>query len=126
MPTEHRKYLTYNRDDFLAWGKSIGIHTESAIRHFLTSGREPEQGYKFCASITKLADRYGHMRLEKACERAAAYSAEPTIRSISTVLKNGQDKVPHQRERSEISRGENGHGITRGASYFSRKGGASE
>ena len=126
MPTEHRKYLEYNKDDFLAWGKSIGTNAETAVRRFLTSGREPEQGYKSCASLTKLADRYGHARLENACERVLAYSTEPTIRSISTVLKNGQDKVPLQKKHAEIPKVDSGHGITRGAAYFNRKGGASE
>lgn len=126
MPTEHRKYLSYNEEDFLAWGKSIGIHTEKVVRCFLTSGREPEQGYKSCASLAKLADRYGHARLENAGGRVLAYSADPTIRNISTILKNGQDKVPFQKEQTEIPKGDKGHGITRGAAYFSRKGGASE
>lgn len=126
MPMEHRKYLSYNVEDFLVWAKSIGIHTVSVIRYFLTSGKEPEQGYKSCASLTKLADRYGHERLEKACERTLIYTSEPSIRNISTILKNGQDKV--QSSASETSSkneiGES-HGITRGAAYFSRRGGVS-
>ena len=126
MPAEHRKYLSYNEDDFLVWGKSIGAHTETVVQRFLASGREPEQGYKSCASLTKLTDRYGHARLENACERVLAYSADPSIRNISTILKNGQDKVPLQKEQAEVPKGDKGHGITRGAAYFSRKGGASE
>lgn len=126
MPMEHRKYLYYNVEDFLVWAKSIGIHTTSVIRYFLTSGKEPEQGYKFCANLTKLADRYGHERVEKTCERALIYTSEPSIRNISTILKNGQDKVPASvSETSSKHEVGESHGITRGAAYFSRKGGVS-
>lgn len=120
MPQEHRKYLDYTSDDFMLWGQSIGIKTTEVIRFFLASGKEPEQGYKFCASMTKLADRYGHERLEKACERALIYSSSPTVRNINVILKNGQDKVKTSCTKSIDS--SNSYGITRGADYF-RKGG---
>ena len=120
MPTEHRKYLTYTSDDFQLWGQSIGIKTAEVVKFFLTSGKEPEQGYKSCASMMKLADRYGHERLEKACERVLIYSSSPTVRNISVILKNGQDKVKTNCEKPIDS--SNSYGITRGAGYF-RKGG---
>lgn len=126
MPKEHRKYLSYNKDDFLVWAKPIGVYTEAVTKYFLTVGREPEQGYKSCASLTKLADRYGHDRLEKACKRMLEYSSEPSIRNISIILKNGQDKVTSSGDQSsKESFFGSEHGITRGAAYFSRKGGTS-
>ncbi len=79
----------------------------------------PEQGYKSCSSLSKLADRYGNNRLEKACDRALIYSDSPTIRNIKTILKNGQDKI-HTVDEQDTSI--NSHGITRGAAYY-RKGG---
>ena len=64
MPQAHRKYLAYNADDFTEWAAEIGDNTSGMVELFLSSGSEPEQGYKACASLTKLADRYGHNRLE--------------------------------------------------------------
>lgn len=125
LPMAHRKYLSYNEEDFLAWAKPIGTHTFTVVRCFLSSGKEPEQGYKSCASLTKLADRYSYERLEKACERALIYTSEPSIRNISTILKNGQDKVSSDSEMSSKHQTSESHGITRGASYYSRKGGIS-
>lgn len=29
-------------------------HTAAVVRYFLTNGKAPEQGYKSCASLTKL------------------------------------------------------------------------
>ncbi len=68
---------------------SVGPMTEKVAQHFLTSGQAPEQGYKACASLTKLGERYGRDRLENACGRILAYSATPSIRNISSFLKNG-------------------------------------
>ena len=123
MPPEHRKYLAYNEEEFTAWANSIGEHTTSVVRYFLTSGKEPEQGYKACASMTKLAERYSARRLENACERLLAFSAAPTIRTLSSILKNGQDKILAPEREDDKEQESAAHGITRGAAYF-RKGGA--
>lgn len=123
MPAEHRKYLAYNSDDFTAWAQDIGCNTVRVVKYFLSAGREPEQGYKSCASLTKLNDKYGHDRLENACEKVLEYTSQPSIRIISTMLKNGQDKVKKGKEVPASESKPAGHGITRGAAYF-RKGGA--
>ena len=124
MTPEHRKYLNYNESEFTSWGSSVGEHTASVVRYFLTSGKETEQGYKACASMTRLADRYGAARLENACERLLAFTSTPSIRTLSTILKNGQDKVATPKK-PEVPKANTRHGITRGAAYF-RKGGSSK
>lgn len=121
MPIKHRKYLTYNADEFMRWAQAVGKHTTLVVSRFLASGREPELGYKSCASLTKLGDKYGSDRLEKACERVLIYSATPSIRNISTILKNGQDKVQTATVTTSTVSAKN-HGITRGAAYFKRGG----
>lgn len=121
MPQHHRKYLDHNQDDFRFWAKSIGSKTVAVVEFFLTSGSEPEQGYKSCSSLTKLSDRYGHERLEKACERVLLYTSEPNIRNISTILKNGQDKLAPSLPESD-STASTGGGISRGPAYYKRGG----
>jgi hypothetical protein len=116
MPTEHRKYLSYNADEFIRWAQTVGTNTTKAVNSFLSSGKEPEQGYKSCASLTRLGDKYGHSRLENACERVFIYSTSPSIRNISTILKNGQDKIHPNTTISTTT--VKSHGITRGAAYF--------
>ena len=122
MPPEHRKYLSYNTNDFTQWTESVGESAASVVRCFLTSGREPEQGFKACASMTRLAERYGNKRLENACKRLLAFTQTPSIRTLSTILNNGQDKAEAPKEENKP---DTQHGITRGAVYF-RKGGASK
>ena len=120
MPPEHQKYLTYNADEFSRWAMSVGPMTEKVAEHFLKSGKAAEQGYKACAGLTKLEQRYGKQRLEAACGKALAYSTAPSLRTIASILKNGLDK-PDKAE-SQLSQSKaNSYGITRGAAYF-RKG----
>ena len=78
-----------------------------------------QQGYKSCASLMKLADRYGTDRLENACAKALSYTPNPSLKNISTILKNGQDKVVLTSESARVSNKESlKYGITRGASYY--------
>ena len=120
MPMEHRMYLGYNEKEFTDWANTVGSNTAAVMKYFLTSGKEPEQGYKYCASLTKLSDRYGPIRLENACKRLLSFSNTPSIRTLSTILKNGQDRQQEPSLRKEPVQ----YGITRGADYF-RKGGSS-
>ena len=121
MPPEHQKYLTYNADEFSRWAMSVGPMTEKVAEHFLKSGKVAEQGYKACAALTKLEQRYGKLRLEAACSKALTYNTTPSLRTIASILKNGLDKL--EKTESETTQPKsNSYGITRGAAYF-RKGG---
>jgi len=125
MPENHRKYLSYNDDEFLSWAADVGAGVLAVVKSFLESGRVSEQGYKACASLTKMADRYGHERVENACSRVLAYSSQPSVRSISTILKNRQDTIKRDSVSQNITSGKS-QGITRGADYFRRGGGAND
>ena len=126
MPPEHQKYLAYAPEEFLFWADSVGESTKKAVDYFLTSGKEPEQGYKYCVSLMETADRYGQLRMEKACERLLAFTSQPSLRSIVAILKNGQDKLPLERSSDSTPKTEGrSKGITRGAASF-RIGGDAE
>ena len=58
MPQEHQRCLAYNAEDFKTWAMSVGPMAEKTVDHFLDSGKAPEQGYKTCARLKKLGDRY--------------------------------------------------------------------
>ena len=118
MPSNHREYLNYNADEFKEWAVTVGKNTEEVVRYFLTSGSVPEQGYKACVSLTKLGKRYGRKKVEEACERMLTFSSSPSIRKITTLLKNSSEPDRH------VASGDNSnkYGITRGAAYW-RKGG---
>ncbi len=115
MPENHRKYLAYNGEYFLDWAEDVGPAVLLVTKNFLYMHKVEQQGYKTCVSLMKLADRYSMERLEKACEKALGYTPSPSLKNISTILKNGQDKV--KAANSPINTGAS-RGITRGASYF--------
>ena len=115
MPESHRKYLAYNTDSFLDWAGRTGTCTLLVVKNFLHMHKVEQQGYKTCASLMKLADRYSTERLEKACEKALSYTSSPSLKNISTILKNGQDKVAVTNPPSNAG---TPCGITRGVAYF--------
>lgn len=43
--------------------------------------------------MMKLADRFTPVRLEAACAKALSYTPSPSLKNITTILQNGQDKV---------------------------------
>lgn len=118
---EHRMYLGYREKEFTDWANTVGLHTAAVVNYYLTSGKEPEQGYKCCASLAKLADRYSPVRLENACQRLLSFSSTPSVRTLNTILKNGQDRVQTTLEPPKVAIQ---HGITHGADYFRRGGGS--
>lgn len=123
LTPEHRKYLNYNTEDFMKWAKSVGEKTYAVVNHFLTSGKEPEQGFKACASLTKLGEKYGSKKLELACSEVLSYTSAPSIRLISTILKSGFGSSKQSESEPATPRQDhnsNAYGITRGAAYYSK------
>ena len=97
--------------------QTVGKSTVEVVKHFLSSGTALEQGYKACVSLSKLGKRYGKKKLESACERILAFSSSPTIRNITTLLKNSSDT-----EKKTETDNSNKYCIIRGAAYW-KKGG---
>lgn len=125
MPLNHQKYLTYNPDEFVVWAENIGVFTLKTINHFLYSEKEPEQGYKYCIGLMKAVEKYGNNRVEKACERLLSVTVQPSLRSIITILKNGQDKLASDNKGIRQSSVKRSNGITRGHAAY-RNGGDAE
>ena len=115
MPPNHQKYIQWNGDRFRSWAAKIGINTANIIEVFLTSNRVEQQGYKSCMALLKLSDKYSAQRLESACTKALSYTPRPNYKSISAILKSGQDKQELPTS-SSIKPSE--HGFVRGADYY--------
>ena len=110
-PSNHREYLNCNADELEKWAATVGKYTEEVVKHFLTDGSVPEQGYKACVSLTKLGKRYGKKKLEAACERMLVFSSSPSIRTITPLLKSSKESE----KRVEFRDNSNIYDITRGA-----------
>ena len=119
MPQEHRQYLSWNAERFLAWAKKIGPHAHAAVSAILTAHKVEQQGYKSCLALLKLADKYSIERLEAACAKALSYTPQPSYKSIQTILQTGQDKLKTE-DRTNHSAESEEFGFVRGAGYYGR------
>lgn len=93
MPKSHRAHLEWSPNRLVSWGSSIGPKTKELVERILASRAHPEQGYRSCLGIFRLADQYGRERLEAACGRAVMAGAR-SYRHVSSILKNGLDRMP--------------------------------
>lgn len=70
MPPSHQKYQEWSPDRFSRWAQAIGPHTTQLVQALLSSRKHPQQAYRSCLGLLRLASRYGEDRLEAACRRA--------------------------------------------------------
>jgi transposase len=116
MPKSHRKHLEWTPSRLIHWGSTIGPQTKALVEAILEERRHPEQGYRSCLGILRLAKQYGHARLEAACGRAVAVRAR-SYRHVHSILQHGLDQLPL--EVGEESRTERpAHRNVRGADYY--------
>ncbi len=93
MPRSHRQHLEWSPTRFIAWAGKIGPGTAGLIEAILADRPHPEQGYRSCLGILRLARRYDAGRLEAACTRAFAAGAR-SYRHVDSILKHGLDHAP--------------------------------
>jgi transposase len=116
-PPAHRRYLEWTPSRLIRWGESIGPQTAQVVAHILQSRRYPEQGYRSCLGLLRLAGRFGEDRLEAACHRALRLQAT-SYKSVQSILKTGLDRqaLPEEPRSLPLE-----HPNIRGADYFERQ-----
>ena len=92
-PKSHQKYLEWTPSRIIAWAKETGEATAKLTQKIIESKPHPEQGYRACLGIVRLAKRYGQERVEAACQRAVATGAL-RYKSVKSILETGLDKAP--------------------------------
>jgi transposase len=115
MPSSHRRYLGWTHERIQRDAEATGPATAALIEAILRTRRHPEQGFRSCVGILRLAKGYGSDRLEAACERALAIGAH-SYTSLASILKNGLDRqAPKEpRDTSPLP----AHPNLRGAGYY--------
>jgi hypothetical protein len=88
MPASHRAHLQWTPAKLIAWGERMGAATAGVVRWQMEHRPHPEQGYRSCLGLMRLAREYGHERLEAACARAQSIRA-PHYRSVKSILACG-------------------------------------
>ena len=93
MPSSHRAHAEWTPSRILSWASKIGVSTHALCEAILRNRPHPEQGFRSCLGILRLAKRYGDARLEAACARAHGARAT-SYRHVDSILKHGLDRVP--------------------------------
>ena len=114
-PKAHRKHLEWSPSRLIRWAEGIGASTGALVQRILESRPHPEQGYRACLGLMRLAKRYSPERLEAACFRALRSGAY-SYRSVKSILEHGLDRVPLE-EQVELTLPA-AHENVRGAAYY--------
>jgi len=99
MPKSHQKWAQWTPDRFIRWAGKIGPHTATLIETILNSRAHPQQGFRSCLGILRLAKSYGNQRLEAACRRAVIIGGT-SYRSVESILKHNLDQKPLAQEQA--------------------------
>jgi transposase len=92
MPKAHQHHLEWSPSRLIDWARTIGPQTAALAQAILADRPHPEQGYRSCLGILRLAKRYSAERLEAACTRAVAVDAR-SYRHVDSILKHGLDRL---------------------------------
>lgn len=93
MPAAHRQHLDWSPSRLIRWANKVGPQTEALVTRILEERPHPEQGYRSCLGLLRLAKSHGDSRLEAACARALAANAR-SFRHVKSILDKGLDRVP--------------------------------
>ena len=90
MPESHKRYLEWTPSRIINWASKTGPSTTEIVKEIMERRPHPEQGFRSCLGIMRLARRYGSERLEAACARALVLNAY-SYKSVESILKNKLD-----------------------------------
>jgi transposase len=114
-PKSHQKYVGRTPSRLIEEAQQTGPCTGQLVEAILAAKRHPEQGFRSCLGILRLAKTYPAERMEAAarrCLRARAYN----VASMDSILKNQLDRLPIPGD--PPAQGAVDHDNIRGAEYF--------
>ena len=92
MPKAQQRHLEWTPSRLIDWARTIGPQTAALVEAILADRPHPEQGYRSCLGLLRLAKGYGPDRLEVASTRAVAVGAR-SYRHVDSMLKHGLDRL---------------------------------
>jgi transposase len=116
MPEAHRRFAEkFSAKGFAQWAEKIGPGTAALIAQVLEARRHPEQSYRSCLGILRLAKTYSAARLETAAQRALILGSH-SVRSLESILKHRIDQQPlHEQHELNLP---TDHDNIRGPDYY--------
>ena len=102
MPSSHRRYAGWTVERIREDARKIGKATAALCEQILESRPHPEQGYRACLGIVRLAGSYGATRVEAAAEHAIEIGAR-TYGSVKSILDAKLDRRPAPRRPADAA-----------------------
>ena len=115
MPSSHRRYRDWTHERIQREAAAIGDDTAALVELILRSRPHPEQGFRSCIGILRLAKQYNAERLDAACARALGLGTR-SYSSVAAILKNARERKvasPSQPEQPSLF-----HENIRGPGYY--------
>lgn len=114
MPSAHRRYANWTPERIRRHAATNGPDTRTLIDVIMRARPHPEQGFRSCIGILRLAKTHGPERLEAACKRALEIDAH-SYSSVASILRNNLDRrAPRQATDGPAIE----HANIRGSGYF--------
>jgi transposase len=119
MPKNHQYQAEWTPERITSWAEKIGPETAHLIEAIMISRSHPQQGFRSCVGVLRLAKPYGNERLEAACKRALSIGTH-NYKSVESILKHNLEKQPLPTDSilTHKNKTPNSHEYVRGQSYF--------
>lgn len=113
-----RRHADWTPDRIKREAAGIGANCAILVEVILRDRRHPEQGFRACLGIMRLAKPHGAERLEAACGRALEINAR-SYASVKSILQNNLERSRRDGVKGGPADGPAiSHANIRGAGYF--------
>jgi transposase len=93
MPRAHLDQVEWTPERLTDWARKTGPNTVALLEAIMASKAHPQQGFKACLGILRLARQYAAQRIERAAARALHFRTLNSG-SVASMLKNHLDQLP--------------------------------
>ncbi len=119
MPAAHRYRKSLSRQRVVGLAIKVGPATGEMAEKIISSRPYPEQGFRACQGILRLADKHGGDKVEAACAQALEMGLCGYRRVAALVVTDGSSTDPYgQIESRQSETSPLHHANIRGADYF--------
>lgn len=121
MPSHHKLRGEWTAERFMDWANKIGKHCRQFTEAIIQTKQHPEQSFRACFGVHRLAKEYGKQRLESACKRAC-YFKSFSYQSLKSILSKNLDfePLPKSKAKTTEAKKQQKHQNLRGADYYAK------
>jgi transposase len=117
MHPDHRWWADKDPEHLIAWGRNVGVHTETMVRSIFESNFNREVTFRSATGLRSLTDKYDEAEIERACERALRHSGR-SYKTVERILKLGLAFQSNDDGESNDARAPIDHDNVRGPHYY--------